>query len=72
MGCLQQIKCYRVDTAVDARGLSGGQRLLRCNKGDAPSEATTIAVNKQPINNYSRYRADSSLTSTPLEHPLSA
>ncbi|KAH1122592.1 hypothetical protein J1N35_005752 [Gossypium stocksii] len=60
-----------VDTVVDTRGLSGREQFLQCYKGNAPFEATTDVVIKQLINNYNRYCADSSLTSTLLEHPLS-
>ncbi|KAK5802792.1 hypothetical protein PVK06_030415 [Gossypium arboreum] len=61
----------KVDIAVDARELSGGEWLLQSTKGDAPFRVTTVSVIELSINNYNCYRAEPSLTSTVLEHPLS-
>ncbi|KAK5839301.1 hypothetical protein PVK06_008077 [Gossypium arboreum] len=63
-------KLYAI-TVMDARGLSGGERLLWCSKSDAPFKAMTFFFIKQAINNYNCCRADPSLTFTVPEHPLS-
>ncbi|MBA0749559.1 hypothetical protein Gogos_003471 [Gossypium gossypioides] len=72
IGTFNLHSCSKVSTIVDAKGLSGGEWLLRCSKGDAPFGAMTVVVITQPINNYNRCRADSSLTSTVSKHPLSS
>ncbi|KAH1129525.1 hypothetical protein J1N35_000903 [Gossypium stocksii] len=56
-----------VGTVVDTIGLLDGVRLFQWSKGDAPFGLTTIAVIKQPINNYNYCCTDLSLTSTSIE-----
>ncbi|KAK5843005.1 hypothetical protein PVK06_005432 [Gossypium arboreum] len=60
----------KADTVVDIRGLSDGERLLQYSKGDAPFGATTVIVITEPVNNFNRYHAGSSLTATVLKHLL--
>ncbi|KAK5845474.1 hypothetical protein PVK06_001662 [Gossypium arboreum] len=59
-------------SVVDTGGLSRGQRLLRCSKGNVVFGVTTVVVIKQLINNYNHYHTDPSLTFIVSKHPLSA
>ncbi|KAH1056169.1 hypothetical protein J1N35_034234 [Gossypium stocksii] len=58
-------------TVIDTRGVSSGEWLLQCNKGDTPFGAMTVVVITQPINNYNHYCIDPTLTSIVSKHSFS-